>query len=211
MKTKSGFTLVEILVAMAVFGFFSAALLGPWTALQTSAVNTTAYAARQNDQMRAMDYVKRDVRRASAVDIYSGGALVTGSTFGSELRLTIPDYYTDSREEDNAIGASTPATPSLSGTNVTYGSALTVRYYVTNGALIRTTLNLVGWENKGCRLDSKLHDYGTNFGNPEENAQRYSNLTFSITLAPPAMVTAASASGICATSEISESLASACI
>ncbi|HRI58549.1 MAG TPA: hypothetical protein PK228_02465, partial [Saprospiraceae bacterium] len=30
-----------------------------------------------------------------------------------------------------------------------------------------------------------IHDYGTNFGNPEENAQRYSNLTYSITLARP--------------------------
>jgi hypothetical protein len=55
----------------------------------------------------------------------------------------------------------------------------------TNSALIRQTLNLVGWENQGCRLTSKVHDYGTNFGNPEENAQRYSNLTFSITLARP--------------------------
>ena len=55
----------------------------------------------------------------------------------------------------------------------------------TNSALIRNTLSLVGWENKGCRLETKLHDYGTNFGNPEENAQRYSNLTFSITLARP--------------------------
>ena len=55
----------------------------------------------------------------------------------------------------------------------------------TNSALIRNTLHLVGWENKGCRLDTKLHDYGSNFGNPEENAQRYSNLTFSVTLARP--------------------------
>jgi hypothetical protein len=55
----------------------------------------------------------------------------------------------------------------------------------TNSAMIRQTLSLVGWENEGCRLDTKLHDYGTNFGNPEENAQRYSNLTFSITLARP--------------------------
>lgn len=55
----------------------------------------------------------------------------------------------------------------------------------TNSAMIRGTLNLVGWENEGCKLETKLHDYGTNFGNPEENAQRYSNLTFSITLARP--------------------------
>ena len=55
----------------------------------------------------------------------------------------------------------------------------------TNSAMIRPTLNLVGWNNKGCRLLSKMHDYGTNFGNPEENAQRYSNLTFTVTLSRP--------------------------
>lgn len=54
-----------------------------------------------------------------------------------------------------------------------------------NAACIRKTLNLVGWQTKGCRLESAIHDYGTNFGNPEENAQRYSNLTYSITLARP--------------------------
>lgn len=55
----------------------------------------------------------------------------------------------------------------------------------TNAACIRNTLNLVGWETQTCRLESNIHDYGTNFGNPEENAQRYSNLTYSITLTRP--------------------------
>lgn len=54
-----------------------------------------------------------------------------------------------------------------------------------NAAEIRNTLKLVGWETKGCQLESKVHDYGTDFGNPEENAQRYSNLTYAITLARP--------------------------
>jgi hypothetical protein len=55
----------------------------------------------------------------------------------------------------------------------------------TSGALVRPSLQWVGWENRGCRLQSRLHDYGTNFGNPEENARRYSNLTFSLTLGRP--------------------------
>ncbi len=55
----------------------------------------------------------------------------------------------------------------------------------TNAALIRNTLNLVGWESKGCTLVTETHDYGTNFGNPEENAQRYSNLSFNVALARP--------------------------
>jgi len=55
----------------------------------------------------------------------------------------------------------------------------------TNAAGIRNTLKLVGWETRGCRTESSVHDYGTDFGNPEENAQRYSNLTYTITLARP--------------------------
>ncbi len=55
----------------------------------------------------------------------------------------------------------------------------------TSGATIRNSLQLVGWETKGCALTSTVHDYRTNFGNPVENAQRYSNLAFTITLARP--------------------------
>jgi hypothetical protein len=55
----------------------------------------------------------------------------------------------------------------------------------TNAALIRNTLNLVGWESKGAALSTRKHDYGTNFGNPEENARQYSNLSFQVTLARP--------------------------
>jgi len=137
-QNRSAFTLVEVLVAAAVFGIFAAALLASWVALGTTAMNTTSYAQRQNDQMRVADYLKRDIRSAATVDVYdSTGALVSGTTFGSELRLTVPHYYSDSREEDNAIGTNTPNTPSLSGTAVTYGSTLTIRYYTSNGAVIR--------------------------------------------------------------------------
>ena len=55
----------------------------------------------------------------------------------------------------------------------------------TNAAGIRNTLNMVGWETLGCTTETRVHDYGTDFGNPEENAQRYSNFTYTITLARP--------------------------
>lgn len=55
----------------------------------------------------------------------------------------------------------------------------------TLGAQIRKTLNLVGWETEKTEIISQVHDYGTNFGNPQENAQRYSNLSYNITLARP--------------------------
>lgn len=55
----------------------------------------------------------------------------------------------------------------------------------TNAALVRNSLILVGWDKLGNQLNTSVHDYRSNFGNPEENAQRYSNLAFQVMLARP--------------------------
>jgi hypothetical protein len=55
----------------------------------------------------------------------------------------------------------------------------------TNAAQVRRTLNLVGWDTGPARLTNDVHDYGTNFGNAEENARRYSNLSFRLELSRP--------------------------
>jgi hypothetical protein len=52
-------------------------------------------------------------------------------------------------------------------------------------ALVRPTFQIVGWDLQQVRLDSSLHDYGTDFGNSEENARRFSNLKFSLTIDRP--------------------------
>ncbi|MFN0014017.1 MAG: hypothetical protein ACKVU2_05660 [Saprospiraceae bacterium] len=55
----------------------------------------------------------------------------------------------------------------------------------TAGASIRKTLQLVGWDIDGCSFNATDHDYGTNFGNPDENARAYSNLTCRVLLSRP--------------------------
>ena len=123
---------------MGVLGLFMGGVLVIWNSLTTTALNTTAYAGRQNDVLRTLDYLKRDILRATRVEIYNGASLVTDSTtFGTELRLTIPDYYSDSREDDNTMGTNTPNAPSVAAGSVAYGTALTVRYYALNGAGVR--------------------------------------------------------------------------
>ncbi len=137
-KRIAAFSLVEIVVAMGLFTTFSALLITTWMAVTKLAINATSYAFTQNDQMRLVDYLKRDVRRATTIEIYNGATKVTGTTtFGSELRLTFSDYYTDSRQEDNAFGTSTPSLPTIGGTSISYGIPLTVRFYVLGGAAIR--------------------------------------------------------------------------
>jgi len=135
---KSGYTLAEILIAMGITAVFGTALLGMWSALGGSFMNQSAYALRQSDQMRVFDYLKRDIRRASSIVIRdAAGLAVAGNAFGVQIDLTIPDYYSDAREEDNVFGSKVINTPSLSGTSPSYGGTLTVKYYVSNGAVIR--------------------------------------------------------------------------
>ena len=144
----SGYTLVEMMVGAVIFSLMATALLVTWTALGTSALNTIEFCQTQNDQMRTFDYLKRDIRRATAVAIYNGATLVTGTNnWGSTMQLTIPKYYADSNQEDSiGIGPSVATSPTLVSGVVTYGTPLTVQYYATNGVIIHnesgTTRNL---------------------------------------------------------------------
>ncbi len=50
---------------------------------------------------------------------------------------------------------------------------------------VRNTLKIVGWEMTQSKLKTSVHDYKNNFGNPKENAQKFSSLTFELTLERP--------------------------
>ncbi len=146
-RRPAGFTLVEMMVSLGAFGVLSAALLTAWASLQGTAVNTSQFAARQNDQIRVIDYLKRDIRRATKIEIYNGTTLVTGTNFGTELQVTVQDYYTDSREEDNSHGPNVPIPPTWSNGAVTYGRTILVKYSALNGAVIRNeagTIRTIG-------------------------------------------------------------------
>lgn len=135
---KAAFTIVELLMGLTLLGVFTGALLATWTSVGYSALNSTAYARRQNDQMRVLDYLKRDIRRATQIELYNGATLVTGTKVpASELKLTMPDYYADTRQEDDFLGPKTTNSPTVAGDTVNYGAPLVVRYFVTGGAAIR--------------------------------------------------------------------------
>lgn len=120
---KGGFTLVELMVAMAVYSMLFAALAGGAIALQRSFSATEKYSKSVSDQSRILDYVARDVRRASAVAITQSS---------KRLDLTVPDQYA------NAAPSRTFRTPSVSMTAVTYGTTPgTISYYITGSNCIR--------------------------------------------------------------------------
>ena len=137
-RKKAAFSIAELLIAAGILGLFMTALLTTWSSVGYSALNTTTYARRQNEQMRVLDYLKRDIRRATKVELYNGAILVTATNVAaSALKLTIPDYYADSREDDDALGVNTPNSPAISGNSVAYGTPLTVNYLTLGGAGVR--------------------------------------------------------------------------
>lgn len=137
-KESRAFTLVEIIVSMGVLGFLLAAVVATWTSLFSASADVTVFAERQSDQSRALDYLKRDLRRALTVQVYNEGSLVMGTgSSGNKLVLTVPDYYSDTEEEDNPFAAKAPNTPTYEDDKITYGATLTVEYYAFGGAIYR--------------------------------------------------------------------------
>lgn len=120
---EGGFTLVELLVSLVVYSMIFAALAGGAVALQRSFSATEKYSKSGSDQLRILDYVARDVRRASAVAITQSS---------KRLDLTLPDQYA------NAAPSRTFRTPSVSMAAVTYGTTPgTISYYISGTNCIR--------------------------------------------------------------------------
>jgi prepilin-type N-terminal cleavage/methylation domain-containing protein len=115
-----GFTLVEIMVAMVVYSTLFAALAAGVVALQRSFSATEKYSRSVSEQLRILDYVARDVRRASAVTI---------TQYSKKLDLTVPDQYA------NAGTSRTFRTPSVSMAAVTYGTTPGTVSYYTSGQI----------------------------------------------------------------------------
>ena len=88
------------------------------------------YSDQSNQELRAMDFIVRDLRRAATATISSGG---------NALSMTIPDYYSAYDNQGNPTG--NPLTPTIVNGSPVYGNAakpLTVSYAMSNNQLIRT-------------------------------------------------------------------------
>ncbi|MBV9126653.1 MAG: prepilin-type N-terminal cleavage/methylation domain-containing protein [Verrucomicrobia bacterium] len=83
-SARAGFTLVEMLLAMMIGAVIFGAALAAMANLQKSYAATEQYAASLSDQMRLVDYLSMDLRRATVVTFDGDGYGVT---------LTLPDYY----------------------------------------------------------------------------------------------------------------------
>ena len=121
----SGLTMTELLMASAVTCVIAAGMALGMSALQHSFVASDHHAKSQLEQARLMDYISRDLRRATSVSVddYEGAQRIT---------MAIPDYY-------DAAGL--PRDPVIAGSGVTYGNAalpVRISYYKSGRNLFRS-------------------------------------------------------------------------
>jgi len=134
---QSGFTLAEILTAMAIAVVIFAAILTATLAMQKTFNAVDNYFATHVQQVRIIDYLNRDVKRA---------LICTTSANQQTVTLTIPKYIIQSGDAEavsnpSLVGAMRNPTISTttSGVQVNYGTTTSTVVYSINGAAILRT------------------------------------------------------------------------
>ena len=134
---QSGFTLAEILTAMAIAVVIFAAILAATLAMQKTFNAVDNYFATHVQQVRIIDYLNRDVKRA---------LICTTSANQQTVTLTIPKYIIQSGDAEavsnpSLVGAMRNPTISTttSGVQVNYGTTTSTVVYSINGAAILRT------------------------------------------------------------------------
>jgi len=134
---QSGFTLAEIMTAMAIAVVIFAAILTATLAMQKTFNAVDNYFATHVQQVRIIDYLNRDVKRA---------LICTTSANQQTVTLTIPKYIIQSGDAEavsnpSLVGAMRSPTISstTSGVLVNYGTATsTVVYSINCASILRT-------------------------------------------------------------------------
>jgi prepilin-type N-terminal cleavage/methylation domain-containing protein len=132
---QSGFTLAEILTAMAIAVVIFAAIITASLAMQKSFNAVDNYFATHIQQIRIIDYLNRDVKRA---------LIVTTSANQQTVTLTIPKYIIQSGDAEavsnpSLVGAMRSPTLSTTTSLVNYGTTTSTVVYSINGAAILRT------------------------------------------------------------------------
>jgi prepilin-type N-terminal cleavage/methylation domain-containing protein len=132
---QSGFTLAEIMMAMAIAVVIFAAIITASLAMQKSFNAVDHFFATHIQQVRIIDYLNRDVKRA---------LICTTSANQQTVTLTIPKYIIQSGDAEAVsnpalVGAMRSPTLSTTTSLVNYGTTTSTVVYSINGASILRT------------------------------------------------------------------------
>ena len=128
-RGRGAYTLLELLVGVTTASAIFAIILTSGVAIYRSCTAAGDYAAQTNDQLRAIDYLTRDLHSAISVTTPIAGA----------LSLTLPDCYPS--YDDGGMPDAPPTDPVILHGVPIYGDAsqpVSVNYFVNSkNALIR--------------------------------------------------------------------------
>jgi prepilin-type N-terminal cleavage/methylation domain-containing protein len=203
---KSGFTLLELLVASAVSSIILGAVAAGVYALQRSFIGNKAYMKASADSARVIDYITQDLRNATAVSRRTAGVSTRFEekdfeiTANDQLCVFVPDYYL-SNIPDNTSGStyktarfSRAALPAgrtyfdykdivtINGTTrvVNYPSSLEVRYSKQPRSAADQTVCFFRMEFEGGTL-RKADEISEKAGNLQVTVQAVDAWNFQIT------------------------------
>jgi type IV pilus assembly protein PilW len=149
MTNKGGYTIVELLVAIAISGIFMGAIYSAYTSQQRATLGQEQVSAMQRNLRSAMYYMEKEIRMAGCDPTGKAGAGITTAGVNT-ISFT---------EDGDGDGAVTNMTYSLSGADLQR-----------NGDRIAENIdaiNFVYLDGEGIRLD----DGGGNVTDPEHRAR----------------------------------------
>ena len=139
LNKQAGFSLGEMMIAMSIASVLLVATIMTTISLQKSFNAVDDYFATHMQQVRIIDYLGRDVKRAVAVNT---------SLDKQSITVTIPNYLIkegDAEAIANPALIGTPRTPTItrtrSGQMVDYGTGSTTVIYAVNDLAITRTEN----------------------------------------------------------------------
>jgi Tfp pilus assembly protein PilW len=123
-KNDFGFTLVEVLMMLACSSFLLAAVITAGVALQRSFAAVEGYSIAEGDQLRVLDYIAMDCRRA-----------INATVANNILTLTLPAYY------DGSGNAQDPTFSPTGAIQYGNGGTVTIVYSQSGSNFVRSITN----------------------------------------------------------------------
>jgi Tfp pilus assembly protein PilW len=130
-KARAGFTLVEMMTSIGCGSLILAALMAGSVALQRSFAAVEGYSTTEGNQLRVLDYIAMDCRRALSATVAS-----------NTLTLTVAGYYKPNGTAfPPTFDSTTGAIEYNGGTSTTY----TIQYSQSGSNFVRTVGPTASW------------------------------------------------------------------
>ena len=172
-----------MMISVGCGSIILAAVMAASVSLQKSFAAVQVYSGTEGDQLRVLDYIAMDCRRAKSASV---STVTVNGTTENALVLTLPPFY--SSTGSNAV----PNTPVLSGGAVSYGGAgpnddIVTITYVQNGSNFTREVKVTDYTATTVRSDNTTpiaKNVSTFTVNPITQSNPWSSISCSIMFFP---------------------------